>query len=131
MREVTMQLYEITELTPKARAVAFRNELECLQPRIRDMIEALFVRELAKVGATLDGLDIDWEARSITASVSTPYDDAKTICITESLIEELTETAQKELGSFMGDAYVQANIEGDALEFLVDGRVWVYGGEEQ
>jgi len=130
MRKLSITLYQLHELSPTARAVAIQEEREHLQPSIQEMIEALFVQELAKVGATLDGLIIDWEEKTVTASVSTSQADPTAISMTENLIEELTETAQKELGTFLSDAYAQANIEGDALEYLEDGRVWIYGGDD-
>jgi len=128
MRETnSFTLYKFDELSPEGKAAAIKAERDAYRPVIQEMIEALFERELHKVGAVLIELTIDWVHGTVMADVNTQKSNAE---IVERVIAETTETAREELPTLLGDAYMQANIEADDLEFLVTGKVWVYREEE-
>jgi hypothetical protein len=129
MRETnTFTLYKFHELPPEGKAAAIQAEREAYRTVIQEMIEALFERELHKVGATMIKLTIDWEQGTVMADVSAQKSNAE---IVERIVSETTETAQEELPTLLSDAYMLANIEADDLEFLSTGKVWVYREEER
>lgn len=128
MRETkTFTLYKFHELPSEGKATAIQAEREAYLPVIQEMILALFERELHKAGAVLTNLEIDWETNTVMADINANHEN---VDVVERIAEETTETAQKELPTLLGDAYMQANIEADDLEFLVTGKVWIYRDEE-
>jgi len=120
-----IKLYQFHELSPKAQAKAIEAEREAQLPNIREMIEALFEQELARVGASLENLTIDWNSGKVMADVTATSNPE----IVEQVLAEITLIAQGELPRLLSDTYMQANIEADELEFLATGAVWVYREE--
>jgi len=122
-----IKLFKFHELSDKGKKAALQAERKAQQSAIQEMIEALFEQELARVGAVLSNLTIDWEKGTVMADVQAKQGNTEKV---EVVITETIETAQEELPMFLSDAYMQANIEADELEFLSTGKVWAYREDE-
>jgi hypothetical protein len=126
MRKVTVTIYRFDELSPEARKNALAEARACQRPVVREMVEALFHQELAKIGGVLNSFAIDFEAMKITVHIA-PAANTEEI---EAALKSAHETAEEEIPTFLSDRWLQANIEADELEFLVSGKLWVYREDE-